>query len=200
MPLTGLDDLSGIPPQAAPYAVGKGQDFTLAFRILAGDGRGRPIKVTLAADFAAGVTSLTIKPGHPALASGDKLLFGEDVVITLSGACAAGVATLAVDATLCALRTGDTLVKLQDLTSYTIALEVLTRRGDATPYMADTSFTVTLATQTGVDRGKVTLAALAAATASLTAGSYYAALWRRNSGNVRPLAEFTLKLVEAGFL
>jgi hypothetical protein len=187
-----------------------GQDFTIEHRIRAGDGHGKPIKVTLTANALAGATSLSIKPDHPALASGDKLLLGEDAIVTLSGACAAGVSTLAVTATDSPFQQGDELVKIQDLTGYSIKLEVLTRRGDATPYIADTSFTVTLATQSGSDRGKCQSACLAAVTTALqaaavalgqsAAGSYYAALWRRDSGSTRPLDEFTLKLVEAGFL
>lgn len=177
-----------------------GSDWTIEHRIRAGDGHGKPIKVTLTANAVAGATSLSIRPDHPALSSGDKLLFGEDVIVTLSSGCAVGITTLAVTATDCVLNQGDELAKLADLTGYTVALEVLTRRGDATPYIADTSFTVTLATQSGADRGKVQVAALAAVTASLVAGSYFAALWRRDSGQKRLLDEFTLKLVEAGFL
>lgn len=191
-------------------AVAIGSDFTIEHRIRAGDGHGKPIKVTLTANALAGATSLSIRPDHPALASGDKLLFGEDVVVTLSGACAVGIATLAVTATDCAFNQGDELAKLVDLTGYTIACEVLTRRGDATPYIADTSFTVTLATQTANDRGKVQIACLAAVTTALqatavalgqsAAGSYTAVLWRRDSGQKRPLDVFTLRLLEAGFL
>lgn len=177
-----------------------GQDWTIEYRIRAGDGHGRPIKVTLAGDYPAGVTSLAIKPDHPALASGDELLFGEDTVVKISSACAAGASTMAVDATLCALSAGEELLKLQDLTGMTLKLEVLTRRGDASPYIADTAFTVALAVQTAIDRGKVQIACPAATTAALEAGSYYGAFWRRESGQNRPLAEFTLKLLEAGFL
>lgn len=180
--------------------VKKGSDFAVEYRIRAGDGHGKPIRVTVAADAAVGATSLTVNPDHPALANGDKLLFGEDVVVTLSAACDAGDTSMDVTATTCAFDRGAQLDKLVDLTGYTIKAVVLQKRGDlaASAVIADTAFTVTLATQSGVDRGKVTISALAAATASKDAGSYYGALWRRNSGSTRPLAEFDFKLVEAG--
>lgn len=177
-----------------------GQDFVLEHRIRAGDGHSKPIKVTLTANALATDTSLSIKPDHPALSSGDKLLFGEDAVVTLSAGCAVGSPTLSVTAPGFALNQGDELVKLVDLTGYDVKLEVLTRRGDATPLIADTAFTIALATQSGTDRGKLQASCSAATTASLVAGSYYAALWRRDSGQKRQLDGFTLKLVEAGFL
>lgn len=184
--------------QKVPIA--KGQDWTIEFRVRAGDGHGNPIRVRLTADAASGATSLTIDGKHPALASSDELLFGEDFVVALSGACAAGVQTLSVTAIAGPLRSGDVLEKLQDLTGYTIQMEVLSRAGDATPLIASSDVTVTLATQTAADRGKVQVAGLAATTASLDAGSYYAALWRRNAATARPLAEVDFELSEEGFL
>jgi len=180
--------------------VAKGQDFAVEYRIRTGDGHGKPIRVQLTADAALGATSLDIKPDHPAFASGDKLLFGEDVVITLSSTCDAGDPTMPVTATTHALDTGAVLEKITDLTGYTIKAVVLEKRGDlaAVAFLADTAFTVALATQSGADRGKVTISALAAATVTKPAGSYYGSLWRRDSANTRPLAEFTFKLVEAG--
>lgn len=180
--------------------VTKGQDFAVEYRIRAGDGHGQPIRVTLTADAALGSTSLNIKPDHPAFAIGDKLLYGQDVVITLSATCDAGDPTMEVTATLHPLETGAQLEKLVDLTAYNLKAVVLEKRGDvaADALIPDTAFTVTLATQSGVDRGKVMVSALAAATASKAAGSYYGSFWRRDSGNTRPLAEFTFKLVEAG--
>jgi hypothetical protein len=145
--------------------VAKGQDFAVEYRVRSGDGHGKPIVAVLTADAVLGATSIDIKPDHPAFASGDKFLFGQDVVLTLSSTCDAGDPTMPVTATTQAL---------------------------------DAVFTVTLATQSAADRGKVTISALAASTVSKTAGVYYGALWRRDSGNTRPLSEFTFKLDEAG--
>lgn len=177
----------------------KGTDWGLEVRVMAGDGHGKPIRLTVAHDAPAVSGSLTVKPDHPALASGDKLLLGEDVVLTLDGACAAGSPTLPVDDTAIAIDTGTQLAKIQDLTGYTLQAEALSNRGDATPVIAAGSFTVTLATQTLLDRGKVTVTCAAAVTALLTAGSYFFCLWRQDSGNKRPVYEATLRVTEAGF-
>lgn len=184
--------------QTAPIA--KGQDYTIKVRVLAGDGRGEPIKIRLTAPAASGATSLTIRGDHPAIASGDKFLFGEEMVVSASATCAAGVQTLSVTAIAAPLRQGDELAKIQDLTGATIAMEILTRRGDATALIAKSGGSITIATQTGDDRGFVSIAGVAADTASMDPGSYYGAVWRSNSGSARPLCEFTLQLREAGFL
>lgn len=182
--------------------ISQGQDWTVEYRIRAGDGRGKPISVTLAADAATGDTALVIKGDHPALASDDVLLLGEDTVVVLSAGCAVGVTALAVTALAGSLKAGDVLAKLQDLTGYIIGLEVLASRGDATPLLAVGDTTVTLATQAGTDRGKVQVAGLqsTAAVAALLAGSYYFALWRRNSGTARTLAEGDFRVLQRGFL
>lgn len=178
----------------------KGTDWGLEVRVMAGDGHGKPIRLTVAHDAPIGSGSLTVKPDHPALASGDKLLLGEDVVLTLDGACAAGSPTLPVEDTAIAIDSGAVLAKIQDISAYTMQAEALASRGDATPVIAAGSFTVTPATQTGADRGKVTVTCAAAVTALLTVGSYYLALWRQDSGNKRPVYEATLRVTEAGFL
>jgi hypothetical protein len=179
----------------------KSQDQIIELRVLAGAGREDDlISARLTADALTGATSLVVLPLSDALASGDKLLFGENTVVTLTGAAAAGVTSLAVSALAGPLRSGDVGRKLQDLTGYTIEAEILTRRGDATPLISLTGADITLATQTGDDRGKVQIGVVAADTTSLTAGNYYGAAWRRNAGTSRPLVEFEVELVEAGFL
>lgn len=184
--------------------VQKAQDWAVEYRVRAGDGHGKPIRVVLDADHDAGATSLTIKPDHPAFAPGDKLLLGEDTIISVSGTCAAGDTTLDVSATPCALDRGNELTKLVDLSGYSIKMVVLERRGDAaaSAFLADSVFTVSIPTQSGADFGKVNISCLAASTASKDPGSYYGALWRRDSGNAHPLDEFTFKLIDsaaAGF-
>jgi hypothetical protein len=176
-----------------------GQDFSRELRILALDGAGRRVSVTLAADAAAGATSLTVKPDHPALASGDKLLLGANVIVTLSATCDVGTTSMAVTATPAALNTGQQLAKVQDLTGFTVQAEALASRGDATPVIASADITVTLATQTGNDRGKLTLAVAAAVTAALDAAALYLAVWRRDSGSKRLLYEASLRIQDAGF-
>lgn len=180
--------------------VSKGQDFAVEYRIRAGDGHGKPIRVTVTADAAAGATSVSIKPDHPDLADNAVLLLGNDSLVVLSAACPAGDTSLAVDALAFDLDTGNTLDLLIDLTGYTMKAVVLAQRGDvaADAVIADTALTVTVPTQTGNNYGKCSFAGAAAATVSKAAGSYYGSFWRRDSGNVRPLAEFTFKLVEAG--
>lgn len=181
--------------------VAKGQDFAIEVRVLAGDGHGKPINVTLTADAAIGAESLSIKPDHPAFASGDMLLFGEDTVIVLDEACAAGDPTMGVVATTFPMSAGTQLDKISDLTNYTsMKCVVLAKRGDAavSAVIADSALAVTKATQSGIERGKATIVGLAAATASKEPGSYYGAFWLRDSGAMRPFADFTFKLVEAG--
>lgn len=176
-----------------------GQDFSRTLRILAVDGDGRRIAVVLTADAAAGATALTVKPDHAALASGDKLLLGSNVIVTLSATCDVGVTSMAVTATPTALQTGQQLVKVQDLTGFTIQAEALANRGDATPVIASADLAVTLATQTANDRGKLTLAVLAAVTAALDPAWLYLAVWRRDSGLKRVLYEASLRVGGAGF-
>lgn len=182
--------------------VAKGQDQVLRQRIFAADPRsGEPIYAELAENAITGATSLTVRPLRNALASGDKLLFGENVVLTLSAAAAAGGTTVALvgSALPGPLQAGDQGRKLQDLTGYTVNMEVLTNRGDATAVIA---LTGTPATQTGDDRGFVDFSLAAADTSGLAAGHYFATSWRRNAGSSRPLTPegIDFEIFEAGFL
>lgn len=174
--------------------VAKGQDWTIQYRILA------PERVRLAADAAEDATSLLIQPDHAALASGDKLMYGENVILTLTSACAVGVKTLAVSATPCILPATSWLQKVRDLTGYTLELEVLTRRGDATPLISKTGANVTILNQTAELRGLVEVAGLAADLAAMQPGLYFVTFWRTNAGTKRPLSGEDFKLVESGFL
>jgi len=154
----------------------------------------------LTADAAAAATSLAVRPLPHALASGDKLIFGENTVVTLSGAAAAGVVALPVSATPGPLSAGDVGQKLRDLTGFTLVFEALSNRGDATPLITISGDDVTIATQTGIERGKVQFTCLAAKTASLSPSTLYWSIWRRNVGSARPEAEGDLEIYEAGGL
>jgi hypothetical protein len=174
--------------------VAKGQDWTVEWRVLA------PETVQLGADAAIGADALTVLPLEAALASGDKLLFGENTVVTLDGAVAAGAESVPVTTTTVKLRKGDVGQKIRDLTGYTVEFELSAKAGDATPLIADADVTVTVLTQTGEDRGKVQVAVPDTETDDLAAGSYFGALWRRDAGSERPLATASVTIKEAGFL
>lgn len=180
--------------------VAKGQDFTVEYRIRAGDGHGKPIRVTLEFDADAGATSLSIKPDHPDLADNAVLLFGNDGLVVVNGACLAGDTSLAIDALGFSLDAGNVLKLLVDLTGYTMKAVVLEKRGDvaADAIIADSALPVTVPTQTGSNYAKCSFAGAAAATVSKASGSYVGFFWRRDSGNTRPLGEFTFNLTEAG--
>jgi hypothetical protein len=173
--------------------IAKTQDVTVQIRVRSHEW------AQLTAAAIAGATALSVRPLEYALASGAKLLFGGNVV-TLSASAAAGDVSLAVTAISGPLKAGDEGQLLRDLTGYSIEMEVLSNRGDATPIISLSGSAVTLATQSGVDRGKVDIALVAANTTNVAAGMYYWAAWRRNSGSTRPLAEGDFELVEKGFL
>lgn len=166
----------------------KGEDRLLAFRVSTGD------TVQLSDAAAAAATSLSIKANKTALSSGDKLLFSDNVVLTLSGSVAAGAVTASVSALPGPLARGDVGKLIQDITGFTLQFEVLTRAGDATPLIAKNA-TISDATG-GVCRVQID----ADDSDDLDPGSYYWALWRRDSGDSRPIAEGTLALREGGFL
>lgn len=172
----------------------KGQDWMLELRVMASE------RVQLAAPALAGATSLTIYPLEDALATGDKLLFDVNTVITLSAPATPGTTTLAVSAIPGPLRQGAVGQKMQDLTGYSIEFEALHSRGDTTAVITKSGASVTILPQGGDDRGKVQIDGVAADTANLEPKTYFAAVWRRNAGSARPLAEGDLILREAGFL
>lgn len=179
-----------------PYEIVRGQDAVLECRVMSHE------TVRLNSDAATGATTLNINPLDYALASGDKLLFGESTVVTLSGVAAAGVVAVPVTALAGPLRSGDLGQKIRDLTSFMIEYELLAQRGDATPLIAPADVTVSILTQTGDDRGKVQVSIPAAKTLAniLDAGSLFDAYWKTDAGSKRPLAYGTVKAVEAGSL
>lgn len=181
----------------------KGQDFTFELRVFAGNGEGdKPERVQLNASAAAGATSLVIKPLEYALSSGDKLLFGKTTIITLTAGAAAGVEALAVSAIPGTLHSGEFGHKVQDLTGYTIEMEVLNERGEATPVISLTGADITIPSQAGDSRGivNVSFAAVDTSPAAVLAKHYYGVVWRRNAGAQRRLKELDISIVEAGFL
>lgn len=181
-------------PLKGEEAIAIGQDASIVFRVLA------PEKVELASNAAAAATSLSVKPLRDALSSGDKLLFGENTVVTLSAGASAGAITVAVDAIPGTLQSGEKGQKIRDLTSVTLEFEVVENGGDATPVIANGDVTITPATQTGVDRGKVTVFIADTVTATLEAKSYLYSLWNRTANNYRPVAYGTFEARELGFL
>lgn len=166
--------------------VAKGQDWVRYVRVFDG------AQVQLSADAATGATTLTLAPDHPAIASGDKLLFGENVIVTTSGTCAAGATSLSVTALagpLKAKAAGRRIVK--DLSGYTLVVEISDDRDDATALItAPTTAVGDDATDPNSPKADVvSLTGLAADTSSQTPGTYYWALWNRASNANRPLAD-----------
>lgn len=181
------------PPQN--FAIAKGQDWPLEIRVF---GPEKSLKLT--ADAAAAGTSLTVNPDHPALSDGDKFLFGEHVVVTVDGNVAAGTRTVTVDALAGPLQSGEVGRLLRDLTGWTVEMEVLARAGDALPVISKTGGDVLILTQSGADRGKLQISGSAADTEDVDAGEYTWFVWRRDSGEQRPIARGLLRIEEAGFL
>lgn len=181
-------------PLVREDAIAKGQDWVIEFRVLSAEG------VELAADAVTGATSLAVKVLEDSFLTGDMLLFGKNTVITLSGPAAAGATTVAVTAIPGPLGSGQRGRKIRDLTGFTMEFEVLEGFGDATPVIATGAVSITPATQTGTDRGKVQVAGLAATTTSLAPKRYAYALWRTNAGSKRPLAFGDFDISERGFL
>lgn len=180
----------------------KAQDATIEFRVRKGDGHGEPIRLVLTADAAATDTSITVHRDHPALSSGDVLIFGEDVLLVVNTAgSAAGAITVPLTAGLAGpLYRGDVLEQLQSLTSYTLEAELLTTGDQETAEVAFTSGDFTIPTQTGANYGKAQLAVAAADTSGLDEEAYVLGVWRTNSGTARPLGRYDVRLSEAGFL
>lgn len=174
--------------------IARSQDFAIELRALI------PETVRLVSSAAIGVTALAIDADHPAFSSGEKFLFGNNIVVTLNGACGAGVASLPVTATSGQLDSGEIGYRLRDLTGYTIEFEVLHKAGDAAPVISITGGSITILTQSGDDRGKYLVSGLAVATTNLVPKNYYCAAWRRNAGTSRPIFEGTFVLRDAGFL
>lgn len=185
-----------------PYqkiVLAKGQDLDIQLRVLA------PETVTLDAPAITGATTLTVKPLQDAIANADKLLFGKNTVVVVGASAAAGTTSLTVTALGGPLSAGEVGQKIRDLTSYTLVFEASKTKDQATPTITKTtvgSGGVTIATQTGDDRGKVTVSLLAADTsgAGVEATTYYWTLWKRDAATMRPIAEGDMLIAEKGFL
>lgn len=183
--------------------VAKEQDFT--FEVLVLSGTGDPdfpyYGCILNADALLGATSLVIKPLAYALSNGDMLRFDNGLVVTLGADAAAGVTSLTVTAIGAALRSQQVANKLQDLTGFTIQCKVYRRAGDTTALITYSGASVVLLTQGSASgRGRVQISGLVADTSAIAAGNYFGAVWRRNSGTMRPLKTFEFRLSEKGFI
>ena len=189
--------MADIPEQT--IRVAKGSDWTRYVRVFDG------AEIVLSAD--ASASPLTLAPDHPAIASGDKILFGENIILTTSGACAAGATSLAVSSVpgpLKARAVGRRLRK--DLSGYELELRVFENRGDPAAMF-------TLAEGGGITvgddatdpagSGKSQIAQVVGDeddTKDETAGNYFWVMWRCDEGNEYPLegARGPFELYEAG--
>lgn len=176
--------------------VAKGSDWTRNFRVFDG------AQIVLSADAATGATTLTLAPDHPAIANGDKILFGENIIVTTSGASAVGSTSLSVTALtgpLKAKAVGRRIVK--DLSTYDLEFRVLTNRGDSTALLEiqgtsddDTSDPNSPYVDVGLVTGDE------ANFASVDAGTYFWTLWDATEGGEKPLAQGPFILEEAGYV
>jgi len=189
--------MADIPEQE--IRVSKGSDWTRYIRVLDG------AAVQLSQD--ASASPLTLAPDHPAIASADKLLFGENIILTTSGACAAGATSLAVSSVpgpLKAKAVGRRIVK--DLSGYELEFRVFVNRGDTTAQFTLTEGSGVTAGDDATDpagSGKADIVQVSgdeANTTGLDAGNYFWALWRADEGYEKPLAQGPFILEEAGYV
>jgi hypothetical protein len=185
--------MADIPEQT--ITVVKGSDWTRYVRVFDG------AQIVLSADAAAAAVSLTLAPDHPAIASGDKLLFGENIILTTSGACAAGATSVGVTAIpgpLKAKAVGRRIVK--DLSTYTLEFRMLAQRGDTasvfdiTPTVGDDA--------TDPNSPKADIAQVVGDeddTKDETPGSYFWALWNTVESAEKVIAQGPFEIVEAGY-
>lgn len=177
--------------------IAKGQDVTREITVIAYWDDDEPISIKLSAAASSGATSLSIERLKYALTNGDMLIFDGNLVVTLGADAAIGAASLTVSAIDGAIRAGEVGKKLQDLTSYTISLEISDTAADATPEITKSG---SLQTQSATDgRGRVQFTIAAADTSSLTSKQYAAAAWRTNSGSARPLWRGSVEVYDANF-
>lgn len=185
----------GSHPETA-IKVAKGSDWTRNFRVFDG------ARIALSADAATGATSLTLAPDHPAIATGDKIQFGENIIVTTSGASAVGATSLSVTALTGPLKAkaiGRRIVK--DLSTYDLEFRVMTNRGDSTAVLEiqgtsddDTSDPNSPYVDVGLVTGDE------ANFTSVDAGTYFWALWDATEGSEKPLAQGPFILEEAGYV
>lgn len=189
--------MTDIPEQE--IRVSKGSDWTRYIRVLDG------AAVQLSQD--ASASPLTLAPDHPAIASADKLLFGENIILTTSGACAAGATSLAVSSVpgpLKAKAVGRRIVK--DLSGYELEFRVFVNRGDAAAVFTITESDGVSVGDDATDpagSGKADIVAVTgdeANTKDLDAGSYFWSLWRADEGYEKPLASGPFLIEEKGYV
>lgn len=186
--------MADIPEQTIRVAIGS--DWTRYVRVFDG------ATITLSADAASGATTLTLAPDHPAIASGDKILFGENVILTTSGACAAGATSLSVTATAGPLKAraiGRRIVK--DLSGYDLEFRVLTNRGDSTALLEIQGTSADDTTDPNSPKADIgSIVGDEANFTSVDAGTYFWALWDATESSEVPLAQGPFELVEAGYI
>lgn len=178
--------------------IAKGQDVTREITVIAYWDDDEPIAVKLSSAAVAGATSLSVDRNKYALVSGDMLIFDGNLVVTVDTAGAAiGASSVPVTAIAGAIKGGEVGKKLQDLTGYTISLEVLDAASDATPEITKSG---TNQTQNATDgRGRVRFTIAAADTTGLEAKRYSAAAWKTDSGSKRPLWTGDVEVYDDGF-
>jgi hypothetical protein len=159
-------------------------------------------RVQLTSDLGSG-TTLPIKPDHPPLASGDKMLFGGNLIFTLAEACVPGDETLVVAAFVGRLKQGDYGQKLiGDLSGYSPIMVVLRNPTDdnadalltITPTVADDAYDTAASGKCDV----FVLADTRAHTSALEPGNYYWSCWRNVSLEERPVGHGPFIVEAAG--
>lgn len=181
--------------------VKRGQDVTVQARIFT-----RGVQVQLSADVVGGAAALPLKPDHPAIASGSKLLFGENIIATTTDACPPGDTSVTITALPGAgiiLRANAYGRRMADLVGATLKFGVF-EDGDEEEAAAFFTATVSLADDpddANSPKAQVAEAAVTAAnTALMDLKTYYFAIWRTNSGTKRPVSEGDFILEGAGAL
>ena len=178
--------------------VARAQDATVAAVIYTGWDDGEPVQVRLASSALAAATVLNVERLRYALAAGDMLMFGGHLVATVaSGGPAVGATPIPVTSLPGPIKAGEYGRKLQDLTGYTVAMEILSDAGDEDADLVAAGVLQTQADTTG--RGRVQFALQAEDTEARSAKRYAATVWRTNSGSKRPMWEGAVEFRNAGF-
>jgi hypothetical protein len=158
-------------------------------------------RIVLSLDAVEGAVTLTLQPDHPAIASGDKLLFEKHIIVTAAGACAAGATSLSVTALTGPLKAkaiGRRIIK--DLSGYTLKFRVLAERDDTQLVLAEiTASSGDDATDPNAPKADVAqVTAAKTDTINVAPGNYWWALWRTDSGVEKRLASGPFNLHAAG--
>jgi hypothetical protein len=174
-----------------PITVAKGEAFTRYVRILG------PERVRLATDAAAGATTLLIKPDHPSIGNGEKLLAGDNIIVTLTEACPAGDTSLVVSAIVGPVSAGSYLQRIvKDLSGYTVSVEIVANRGDATPVLTIAPTVTDDTEDPAAIKSDVLVISTTAAQMAFGPGHYAWFAWRTNAGSERPIANGSFTVEE----